>query len=145
MGPYSWQYANAVKCDLRRAPPSTTKRQGEPSVKTFLVGLGLLLVAVSVVPQALAQKKMYRCGTNYQDRPCDGAVPVGKAAPAPAAAAAPAPAPAEKKSDFQRQVRCENYGRQMDELRERQKSMKQADMLDGQIKALEGRMKGDSC
>ena len=111
-------------------------------MKSILVLLGLVL-ASATSSAALAQKKMYKCGSNYQDRPCDGAAPAAKAAPA--AVQAPAQSTGDKKSDFQRQVRCENYGRQMDELRERQKGMKQADMLDGQIKALEGRMKGDSC
>ena len=108
----------------------------------------LVLVCMAPVHEALAQKKMYRCGSNYQDRPCD-------AAPAPAAAAksaAPAQAAAgasesaaDKKAAFQRQVRCENYGRQMDELRVRQKGMKEGTMLEAQIKALDNRMKGDSC
>ncbi len=111
----------------------------------------LALVCMAPMHDAFAQKKMYRCGSNYQDRPCD-AVP---ATPAPAAAAksaAPAQAAgatsesaADKKAAFQRQVRCENYGRQMDELRLRQKGMKEGSMLEAQIKALDSRMKGDSC
>lgn len=109
-----------------------------------LLALGCVLPSQAV----LAQKKMYRCGSIYQDRPCEAAAapaaPAAKAAP-PAAAVSGESAAA-KKADFQRQVRCENYGRQMEELRSRQKGMaRQGDMLDAQIKALEGRMKGDSC
>ena len=113
----------------------------------------VLLVLVCLMPahEALAQKKMYRCGSNYQDRPCDAGPPpaaaAGAAKPAAPAQAATAPAEsaADKKAAFQRQVRCENYGRQMGELRQRQKGMQEGAMLEAQIKALDSRMKGDSC
>jgi len=105
---------------------------------------------------------MYRCGNNYQDRPCDGA-PSAKAA-TPAASAAPAAKSAAKsvtpepvadapkapvamtKAQQQRQIRCENFGRQRDELRERQKAApQQADAIGVQIKSLEARMTADNC
>ena len=113
----------------------------------------VLLALVCMVPvhEALAQKKMYRCGSNYQDRPCDAAPPAAAPAGAAKSAApvqavsAPAESAADKKAAFQRQVRCENYGRQMDELRLRQKGMQEGAMLEAQIKALDSRMKGDSC
>lgn len=101
----------------------------------------LAFAAAVAASPVQAQKKMYRCGSNYQDRPCDQ-VP----APRPAAAevkAEAAPAP-QTKAAYQRQLRCENYGRQMAELKEKQKGMK-SNLLDGQIRSLEGRMKGDSC
>lgn len=125
----------------------------------------MIIVAVAVLTPlpGLAQKQMYRCGNNYQDRPCDGA-PAAKAAP-PAASVAPAaksaakavtPAPAAAdapkapvamtKAQQQRQIRCENFGRQRDELRERQKAApQQADAVGVQIKSLEARMNADSC
>ena len=128
----------------------------------------LLLVAavlLSPLPGFAQQggKHLYRCGNNYQDRPCDGSAPAAKAgspaaAPstAPAAAAQPpsgnAQADAQKaaapmtKAQQQRQIRCENFGRQRDELRDRMKSdPKQADAIGLQIKSLESRMAVDSC
>lgn len=89
----------------------------------------------------MAQKKMYRCGSNYQDRPCDQA-PAAKPAVA-TAAKAEAPAP-QSRAAYRQQLRCENYGRQMAELREKQKSLS-GNLLDGQIRSLESRMKGDNC
>ena len=50
------------------------------------------------------------------------------------------------KAEYQKQLRCENYGRQAEELREKQRATPQyAGSLDAQLKSLEGRMKGDSC
>lgn len=50
------------------------------------------------------------------------------------------------KAQQQRQIRCENFGRQRDELRDRMKSdPKQADAIGLQIKSLESRMAVDSC
>lgn len=110
---------------------------------TFLLAAALALASVLAAFPAQAQKKMYRCGSNYQDRPCDQA----QAAPKPAAAAPvkaeTAPAP-QSRAAYQQQLRCENYGRQMDELRDKQNAMK-TNVLDGQIRSLETRMKADSC
>ena len=134
------------------------------------------LTALFVSVSAVAQKPMYRCGNNYQDRPCDGAAPAAKSgavsSPVPAKAAAPAvksaAAPAEAsptvkpgtvpvadaqkaappltKAQQQRQIRCENFGRQRDELRDRQKtSPQQADAIGVQMKSLESRMSADGC
>lgn len=104
-----------------------------------VVALGAALAASSV----LAQKKMYRCGSNYQDRPCEQTPAAPKPAAAPAKAESVQP---QSRAAYQQQVRCENYGRQMAELRERQKGLtQQSHLLDGQIKSLEGRMKGDNC
>ena len=96
-----------------------------------------------VSAQQAGAKKMYRCGTNFQDKPCDGSAPVPvasapAAAPAKAASAAsPAPAAktvapaapeptkmsaAEARSAQQKQIRCENFSRQATELRDRQKA-----------------------
>ncbi len=103
-------------------------------------------------------KQLYRCGNNYQDRPCDGAAPAAKAgapavaSPAASPAAANVPADAQKaaapmtKAQQQRQIRCENFGRQRDEMRDRMKSdPKQAEAYGVQIKSLESRMASDSC
>ncbi len=133
--------------------------------KTLIV----ILIAMSWTAPATAQqagaKKMYRCGTNFQDKPCDGSAPAavapaaapGKAAavasPAPAAKvvapAAPEPtrvSAAEARSAQQKQIRCENFGRQAAELRDRQKSTPQyAESIGVQLKSLETRMSADSC
>ena len=68
----------------------------------------------------------------------------------PAASATTAEAPKASvpmtKAQQQRQIRCENFGRQRDELRDRMKSdPKQADAIGVQIKSLESRMAADSC
>jgi len=104
-----------------------------------MLALGAAMAAASVQ----AQKKTYRCGSIYQDRPCEQA-PV---APKPAAAAAKTESAApQSRAAYQQQLRCENYGRQMTELRERQKGLtQQSNLMDAQIKSLEGRMKGDNC
>lgn len=127
----------------------------------------MIAVAALLPLPTLAQqggKQMFRCGNNYQDRPCDGA-PAAKAA-APATSVAPAAKSAAKsvattapvsaeapkapvamtKAQQQRQIRCENFGRQRDELRERQKAApQQAEAVGVQIKSLEARMSADSC
>lgn len=136
-------------------------------MKHWMIVAAALLVSLPV----MGQKTLYRCGNNYQDRPCDGSGPAaakpaplpglvpGNAAAAPAAKvpAAPAPAPAPladaqkasapmTKAQQQRQIRCENFGRQREELRERQKAAsQQADAVGVQIKSLEARMNADSC
>lgn len=102
---------------------------------------------------ASAQKKMYKCGSQFQDRPCDGSAPA--AGPAPAAkgpAPAPVVAPVAAKSvsveESRRQIRCENWGRQLLDLREREKSMKDGEAAKGlavQREAAESRMKADHC
>lgn len=105
-----------------------------------MLGLGTALAASPV----LAQKKLYRCGSNYQDRPCEQTPAAPKPAPAPAKTEAPAQQ--QSKAAYQQQLRCENYARQMAELRETQKGLsKQSNMMDGQIRSLEGRMKSDNC
>ncbi len=108
----------------------------------FLATMLALGAAVAASP-VLAQKKTYRCGSIYQDRPCEQTPVTPKPAPAPAKAESAAP---QSRVAYQQQLRCENYGRQMAELRETQKGLsKQSNMMDGQIKSLEGRMKSDNC
>lgn len=111
---------------------------------TFFLGLTLASVMAMAAFPAQAQKKMYRCGSNYQDRPCDQTPVAPKpAAAAPVKAEVPASTPSSRAA-YQQQLRCENFGRQMDELKEKQQGMK-SNLLDGQIKSLESRMKSDSC
>lgn len=114
-----------------------------------------------VSAQQAGAKKMYRCGTNFQDKPCDGGAPVpvasapaaatAKAAPAAKAVAPAAPEPtkmsaAEARSAQQKQIRCENFSRQATELRDRQKATPQyAESIGVQLKSLESRMSADSC
>ena len=135
-------------------------------MKHLMIVAAALLVSLPV----MGQKTLYRCGNNYQDRPCDGSgpaaakpasvpgsVPGAAAAPAAKAPAAPVPAPAPiadaqkapapmTKAQQQRQIRCENFGRQREELRERQKAVpQQADAVGMQIQSLETRMSVDNC
>jgi len=110
--------------------------------KNIVIGVVVMLATMAVMPQAHAQKKMYRCGSIYQDRPCDSA-PAAKPGAAPQQVNASA---AEQKASAQKKLRCENYARQADELRDRQKAApKDANMYDAQIKSLDARMKSDSC
>jgi hypothetical protein len=101
--------------------------------------------------EAQAQKKMYKCGSQFQDRPCEGTAPAAKGAPAPMAAPAPAAAPVAAKSsndDARRQIRCDNWQRQVDDLTDRAKSEQNtvaAQALANQRTSLLARMKGDSC
>ena len=111
---------------------------------TVFLATMLALGAAMAASPVLAQKKTYRCGSNYQDRPCEQTSVAPKPAPAPVKVEAPVQP--QSRAAYQQQLRCENYGRQMAELRQTQKGMaKQSNMMDGQIKSLEGRMKSDNC
>ena len=141
-------------------------------MKQLIIVAAILCISTPVLAQQGSGKSMYRCGNNYQDRPCDGGgpgaakaaspapaapspAPAAKAAPAAAvkAAAVPAAPPAEAakapvmtKAQQQRQIRCENFGRQLDELRDRQKAApQQAESVGVQIKSLQSRMSVDNC
>jgi hypothetical protein len=111
---------------------------------TCVAATMLVLGMVMAAAPAVAQKKMYRCGNNYQDRPCETAPAIPKPAAAPAATKSEA-AP-QSRAAYQQQLRCENYGRQMADLRQTQKGLtQQSNIMDGQIKSLERRMKADNC
>lgn len=131
-------------------------------MKRLILGAAAMLFSVP----AFAQKAMYRCGNNYQDRPCDGGTPAARSATAvpatPVNAVAPAVSAAKAttapvadgqkvaaplaKAQQQQQIRCENFSRQRDELRERQRaSPQQAAAVGVQIKSLESRMSADNC
>jgi hypothetical protein len=88
---------------------------------------------------------MYKCGSVFQDRPCEGAAPA-------AAKAAEAPAQPQRSSaqeEAQRKIRCENWGRQVTDLRDREKQLQSDAVAKGlvvqQRNVIEGRMKGDGC
>ena len=138
-------------------------------MKNSSVALISILVALAwtstvTAQQASGAKKMYRCGTNFQDKPCDGGTPAAAAPPAAkpapavasAAPAAKATAPAapeltkvsaaEARAAQQKQIRCENFSRQATELRDRQKATPQyAESIGVQLKSLETRMNADGC
>ena len=73
-----------------------------------------LAIACSSGP-ALAQKKMYRCGNQYQERPCEGP----KAEPAASSAATSNPqsrdaaAKREEREQEIRRARCESYAEEL--------------------------------
>jgi hypothetical protein len=121
-------------------------------MKRLIPAVVVSLVMALPAFHAAAQKKMYKCGSQFQDRPCDGS---GPAAPTPAAKA-PAPAPATtpvaakgvSAEESRRQIRCENWGRQLLDLREREKGTKDGEAAQGlaaQRAAAESRMKVDHC
>jgi len=118
--------------------------------KTLVVILIAMSWTVPATAQQAGAKKMYRCGTNFQDKPCDGSAPAA-VAPAAKSVAPAAPEPtkvsaADARSAQQKQIRCENFSRQAAELRDRQKSTPQyAESIGVQLKSLETRMSTDSC
>jgi len=75
--------------------------------------------------QALAQKKMYRCGNQFQERPCEG--PKTDAAPSAAAKADPQQQQeiAAKRQERERtihQAKCDNYAEELGDIDKRIKS-----------------------
>lgn len=109
--------------------------------------VALIALALFASP-AVAQKKMYRCGTQYQDRPCDSAKAKASEAPSPAAApASPTRSAQDERLEAQKKIRCENFSRQRDELRDKQRaSNKQvADSMGTQLKTIEDRIRSDGC
>ncbi|MSQ52346.1 MAG: hypothetical protein EXR28_10685 [Betaproteobacteria bacterium] len=108
-------------------------------LEIFIAGF-CVAPAVSAAEPA---KKMYRCGNVFQERPCEGP----KAAPA-AAEAPKQSGPNQAQLDSRKQIRCDNFQRQVTELVDREKSERNAELLKGlvgQRKVLEDRMKSDSC
>ena len=104
------------------------------------------MIVLVVLAGPAAAQKLYRCGNQYQDRPC--ASTKRQAPEENSTAAATAPSAREvRREERMKQIRCENFGRQRDELREKQRaSNKQiAESLGAQLKALEERMRTDGC
>jgi hypothetical protein len=83
-----------------------------------------LAIACSCIP-AQAQKKMYRCGNQYQERPCEG--PKADAVPAAAAKADPQQqqelaAKRQEREQAIRQAKCENYTEELADIDKRIKA-----------------------
>ena len=104
-----------------------------------LIGLLLSLGVTAAEPGT----KLYRCGNVFQERPCEG--------PKPAAAKVEAvkqDGPSQAALESRKKIRCENFERQVTELIDREKTEKNAEILNGwvtQRKVLEERMKSDNC
>jgi hypothetical protein len=82
--------------------------------------IAALAVACSGSP-VLAQKKMYRCGNQYQERPCEG--PKADSAASPAAIARPqsqdAAAKREEREQEMLRARCEGYAEELADVNRR--------------------------
>ncbi len=104
----------------------------------------LALMLVLGAPWAnLSAQKLYRCGNVFQERPCEGPKPAPAADEVPKQSG-PSAAVLEKR----KQIRCENFQRQVTELVGREKAEKNAQLLKGwveQRKGIEDQMKADSC
>lgn len=85
-----------------------------------------LIAAVAIAfgaGHALAQKKMYRCGNQFQERPCEGpkadvAVQPGSKLDSPQQAAAKR----QQREQAARQAKCENYGEELADVTARIKA-----------------------
>ena len=78
----------------------------------------LMLVLVAGSGTALAQKKMYRCGNIFQERPCEGPkADAGKATPAASDPQKDAMSKREEKENKIREAKCESYNSELDEIR----------------------------
>ncbi len=107
----------------------------------------LILAFLAFAAPAVAQKKMYRCGSQYQDRPCEGPRDTPRPAAAPEASRT-ATAPSRAASEERKQIRCENYGRQVEEMKHKEASVSNPQMRENmsvQRQALEARMAGERC
>jgi hypothetical protein len=107
--------------------------------------LGLALLPAGAVH---AQKKMYKCGSQFQDRPCDGGPAAPAAAPKPAAPAPTATKASASAEEGRRQIRCDNMGRQVLDLRQREQkeqNVEAAKNYAAQRSVVESRMKTDKC
>ncbi len=105
----------------------------------------LIALALAAAPVA-AQKKMYRCGNVFQERPCEG--PKQPAKDESAKAAAPKQPVSESRLAAQKEIRCENFARQRDDLLQKKRAMKDAEAaktMDVQIGAVQKRMREDGC
>jgi hypothetical protein len=82
---------------------------------------------------ALAQKKMYRCGNQFQERPCEG--PKTDAAASAAAKADPqqnqeAAAKRQQREQAIHQAKCENYAEELGDINRRIKAGADAKVMD---------------
>ncbi len=82
---------------------------------------------------ALAQKKTYRCGNQYQERPCEG--PKADAVPSAAAKADPqqqqeAAAKRQEREHAIRQAKCDNYAEELGDVEKRIKAGAEEKVMD---------------
>lgn len=93
--------------------------------------LVLALVIACSCDAALAQKKMYRCGNQYQERPCEGPKS-DAAAPAAAKDDARLETAAKRKEREQaiHQAKCENYAEELADINGRIKAGADAKVMD---------------
>lgn len=107
----------------------------------------ILVVALALAAGPVAaQKKMYRCGNVFQERPCEG--PKQGAKDESAKAAAPKQPVSESRRAAQKEIRCENFTRQRDDLLQKKRAIKDAGAakaMDVQIGAVDERMREDGC
>ena len=85
--------------------------------------LFVALVFACSCSHALAQKKMYRCGNQYQERPCEG--PKTEASPSATAANSQQQDAATKRQERERsilQAKCENYSEELADIDKRIKA-----------------------
>lgn len=77
---------------------------------------------------ALAQKKMYRCGNQYQERPCAGP----QAEPAAPADSQPQDAAAKRRAREQtiHQAKCDNYAEELADIERRIKAGADREVID---------------
>ena len=112
-----------------------------------LISAGAVWALAGGITQSFAAepaKKMYRCGNLIQERPCEGP----KAAPVVEKAEVPKQGPSQATLDSRKKIRCENYERQISELRDKEGTEKNVDLRKGLINqrlVLQGRMKTDEC
>lgn len=84
-----------------------------------------LIVAVAIVfgsGSALAQKKMYRCGNQFQERPCEGPKADVAAQPSSkpdAQKEQEAAAKRQQREQAIRQAKCENYNEELSDVTKR--------------------------
>lgn len=84
-----------------------------------------LMVAIAIAfggASALAQTKMYRCGNQFQERPCEG--PKAEVAAQPSAKADPqkeqeAAAKRREREQAMHQAKCENYTEELGDVTKR--------------------------
>ena len=89
-------------------------------------------IACSCSP-ALAQKKMYRCGNQYQERPCEG--PKADAAASPAATPDPqrrqeAEARRREREQVIHLAKCENYAEELADIERRIRAGADQEVMD---------------
>lgn len=91
--------------------------------------IALLALALACTP-ALAQKKMYRCGNQFQERPCEGPkseAAAGKAGPQKQEESA---AKREQREQRIREAKCEDYAEELGDIDKRISAGADAKVMD---------------